>query len=107
MSFTLDELLRIKRELDKIPPAPMLASSRLFPAEHALRFMHEGREYVCAHPDFWALLPHSERGTAYSSLAVNIINLESPLYAKERTEVFTAMRAVTREMLDDMQERGA
>ena len=50
-------ILNAKRMIEELPPSPFFASSRLFPNSAAISFKNEGREYVLAHPDFWAWVP--------------------------------------------------
>lgn len=58
-TFSIETLRRAKKLVDDIGHAPFLASCSEFPADHAVRFTYEGREYVGAHPDFWAKVPVS------------------------------------------------
>ena len=57
----LADIRRAMNMLESMPPPPFLASCRMLPADKAMSFKCDGREYVGAHPDFWGTLPKTYR----------------------------------------------
>ena len=106
-SFTLDTLAKIQMGLAQIPPAPVFASWEHFPKDHALKFTHDAREYVCAHPDFWKQLPAADRGQVQQFGSIKIIDLALPFYAKEKQLILAVMRERALAMLDDLARESA
>lgn len=101
-SFNLDALAKMQMLLAQIPPAPVFASWDHFPKDHALNFSHEGRKYICAHPDFWKQVPASERGQVQQFGSIEIIDLSLPFYAKEKALILAIMRERTLAILNDL-----
>lgn len=64
----VESIIAAKRMLEELPPAPLFVSSTILPDEKALNFTFEKRDYVGAHPDFWARLP------------VGCLDLPSPIF---------------------------
>lgn len=94
-AFTLEKLLAAKRLVDAMPPCPVFAKWDQFPRDHAIRFQHEGREHVGAHPEFWDKIPASTRGQATNIGIIEIIDLSLPYYAEQKAAFLLAMRRWT------------
>lgn len=75
-SFTYKKLLALKKKVDAMPPPPFFASSKLLPADKAIMFTFEGRDYVGAHPDFWAKVAAPIKRFPDSLVAQEIVDLE-------------------------------
>lgn len=96
-SLEMHHLLAMKRLIDAVPLTPVFATWDEFPTSHAIRFQHDGRDFVGAHPDLWKKIPASDRGTSPNQLwAIRIIDLSLPCYREEKAKFLLAMRkAVT------------
>ena len=90
-SVTLDSIREAMKAIAEIPPPPFLGSCRLLPNAHALKFQFDGREYVGAHPDFWAKIPVSSRDQYASLWAMEIYDLDLSCNANRRAEFFGAL----------------
>ena len=91
--FTIDKLEAAMRSIKRVPPPPMLASSKHFSAHKALTFKHEGRDYVGAHPDLWERFREvpeaAPRVSANFYMEVTIWDIDT--HEGRRSEFFSAM----------------
>lgn len=90
-------IAKLKEAMDKfraIPPAPFFGSSVRFPADHALRFTHDGQDYALAHPDFWAKVKSSlpVSNTPPNFGAIEIIDLDLEHQERARERAFAALK---------------
>ena len=77
LSYTIEKLQAAMDLIKDIPPAPFFGSSKEFPADRAMMFTVDRREYVGAHPDFWAKIPVSEGKIGNTPLnGIEIHNLD-------------------------------
>ena len=58
--WSLEKLREANRLIERMAPPPFFASSSKLPADAAMMFKLNGRQYVGAHPDFWATIPARE-----------------------------------------------
>lgn len=95
MPFTMAKLEEAMSKIAGFPPAPFFGSSVRFPADHALRFTHEGQDYALAHPDFWAKVKGSlpASNTPPNFGAIEIVDLDIEYRERERERVFAAIKA--------------
>jgi hypothetical protein len=89
-TFTRENLDEAARMLAGVPPVPMLVSSNLLSRSAATQFQDQGRDYLGAHPSFWAKLPSDAHPTTLCSIP--IIDIDVDLAA--RAEFFAAMGRV-------------
>ena len=98
--LTLEKLMATMDKVrEEIGMLPMLASSRDLPADRAVSFRFEGRDYCGAHPDLWDKVPKEagigvEAGLSVTSICDNeIIDLdeETPKGRKARGTFWHAM----------------
>ncbi len=87
--LTVEKLLASMKALGPIPPMPFMASSKLFPADYALKFTFENREHIGAHPDFWAKLPPGPASAGPNYGDIPVINLDVDY--RRRVAFFEAM----------------
>jgi hypothetical protein len=88
----IEQLVAIAAELSSLPPPPFLASSNLLPKGRATLFRHEGREFIGAHPTFWAMIPQRSDGLQSPIGDVPIYDLDTS--AERHREFYAAMSAV-------------
>ena len=85
-SLTIEKLRAAMEVLRNIPPAPFFASSRDLPMSKALMFKECNREYVGAHPDFWAKVPTEIASVEAQMLAaigrIQIVDLDTQPHRK-------------------------
>ncbi len=94
-TMTLDKLKQAMDLVADIPPPPFLGSSKLLPADKAFRFHLDRRDYVGAHPDFWAKIPAGTLSGPASLGSVEIVDLD--VHTRKRAEFFEAMAVAMRE----------
>jgi len=97
-SVPIADILEQLKELQAtLPPTPVLASCRIFPATSATTFIHKGRDYCIAHPDFWQQIPETMLGPIsgdpglFSFGALRIWDIDAPPNRDKRIEVFAAL----------------
>lgn len=90
----IETLRRAQKLIEDLGPVPFLASCSDFPSDHALRFTHDGREYVGAHPDFWAKVPVSTAPASpfqFGLTPIENLDLDTPHSLRMKADFFTAM----------------
>lgn len=93
--FDIDKLRAMMDLVKTMPPPAFFGSWRLLAADNALKFKFEGRDYLGAHPDFWAKVKERTDvsivyATHLSSLdGVEIIDLD--VNKQKRAEFVEAM----------------
>lgn len=81
-------------KLDAIPPAPIMASSNLFPDTKAMRFKMGDREVLAAGPGFWRKIPEVPASQAMNPLFRHeIVDLDISANSEMRAKVFLALAA--------------
>lgn len=98
--LTLGKLKDMMAQIKAIvhPPTPFLGSMRLLPADKAMSFEHEGRQFVGAHPDFWAKFPTGDKANPLAD--VPIYNMDVDL--RRRGEFCKALfKVMNRAILPD------
>ncbi len=91
-ALTLDHLRKAMELVKNLPPAPFLGSSAMFPKDYAWRFTQEGREYVLAHPDFWAKVPMCKPNYPLNPWSICIFDIDSGLFERARKHVMAVLR---------------
>lgn len=93
-------LAEIERLRAKIKPVPMFVSSAMLPADAALTFKFEDREYCGAHPDLWKQVPEScgievvETVTSFADVEIIDLDADTPDARKARGTFYHAMAGV-------------
>lgn len=107
--LTLEHIRKAMDLVKPLPLAPYCASSKEFVKDYAWRFTQEGREYILAHPGFWASGPVWELNTSPNPWTIQIFDLDSPACERERKHVWAVMRKQIIAMLSlpDPSDRGA
>jgi hypothetical protein len=74
----LAHLREVMERMSKAPPAPVFCASYLFGNDQALRFQHEGVDYLIAGHGFWLKIPPDVRAPRGSILdrGIEIHNLD-------------------------------
>ncbi len=85
----LADLQRAIKQLSEVPPAPFLASSRIFKTEGFIHFKRDGRDYVAGHPDQWAKVPEAAAPFPGSMFRIEIVDLD--VNEERRAAFFAAM----------------
>lgn len=93
--LTLEHIRKAMELVKDLPPAPFLGSSAMFPKDHAWRFTQDGREYVLAHPDFWAKVPTWTLNNPLNPWSIRIHDIDSPLGERERDHITAVLRKQT------------
>lgn len=71
------------------PPAPFLASSSMLPADRAVRFNVDGRNYVGAAPSFWRQVERNLGPVIFMN--VPVWDIDAPSNQAKRKEFTQAM----------------
>ncbi len=86
-----DFLDGLAKKLAEIPKSPVFASSWMFPAKHAWKFSHDSRDYLLAHPDFWANVPADVKQGDPGLWAIEIVNIDAEPEHPRRREIMDAI----------------
>jgi hypothetical protein len=97
-SKILDDLTKM---MEAMPPAPILASSQIFPPDAAWQFTDGRQEYLCAGPAFWAKIPVTTLAPPAVTIpsllgGIQIIDIDLPTQDAMRSQVFDALIAALR-----------
>ena len=84
----LNDIETTHRTLGDMSPAPFFASTRLLTTDRAVRFVHEGRLHLGAHPEFWWKIKPNEpqQVRLFPLFGIEIVDLD---HDENRRKAFT------------------